>query len=1570
MSLKSLIEKMDSIITEGTKETSTGRVHKAEPGGYGRKDDEDSEGKKVEPTVKRGRGRPKKNADSETGEVKKFDFAKDLQSFMVGNLPGGKAPGKKGQVHKIKDESIEESTGVTDFAPKSKGGTRKELIAKYKKSKNPKDAEAARKAGATQKELQAVAEGTKETSTGKIHKAEPGGYGRKDDEDDEGKKVQPQVKRGRGRPKKDADSSTGEVKKWDTDELSRWIVGSKPKTLPGKASVKHKLKDWMEHVEREMIVESITQEGRMGDVDALMQGLASGEADIYDVMNNPSTPEEQYASKILQNMYDDVVIDSGLHPDDDFEEIIDMMADRLAQEYGAELDEATTVALPIVNRPSGSGGAKPVSTAGTNTSSTSTTGTGSGVGQAVISSSTSDPTQDAVIKAFQAMVKSGKAQVQMPQVQMTEEEVMEKAPPGEKYERMVLALKKKFPGQEGRAYAIAWDAYNKAHGKKDESIYESKNPERLDEILSDYPHEHNIAQEGWGMHESLYQALCDHYWKEGRIPRDVMYGSSEGLRKHVEECYMEDTQPVMDEGRLGTVGGGIAGAMIGKTPGAALRGARIGDALQDELTTEGDRELAALKVSLPAYARKEQGMDPLSLSDVGTTDKYRVGDKSYSIDDEPLARGTAAVTGQELETLPESELEASLRGSVENMEDDYMNESKIKNKKQGVAEEQINELSKDTLDSVRTRGEHLRGVGRRIGGTMGAGYEKEGERLVKKVDDKFAKGRYTKDEKGVAKKGVSEATGDKEFDDMIPSRGLVPVDEAMRILKMYGFAKVITKQITDDTASNYLDYVFVYTTPNGETRYIPTENGDGNYINPRKLLQIIQRSRLDQKQGVAEETEQIDEVSMEKMLNYVPNAVKDLSNREIRINTGKATANDATKVQDRKKGLSRAAGKIGAKMAPEGVAEGSLNEGYIIQKGSRYLRGYPWELMSWVKIKPRATRFKTKREIQKYADMNGWTIIPADTIKVGTKVFHQKYGEGTVTTTTRDHIAGDVIPGAVVRFADGKKAVDQDTLTVLGQGVAEDKQSYYATERPGISKAQDRENARWIKDIVASRGEKDTDALRKAGRDEAMAGLQKTVDFAKQSGYKIYRSPSGRSIRFINKDLNHEIRARVDNEGDSINVNFIDLTSGISGNDDASYFDQTFKDAYQEVLADHQRKQEPYYASKRTGISKAQDRENARWIKDIVASRQDVAEDRDVQMESWENQLSSLLTEGMTITTSTGNEGASDSVSISATDADAQTLMKMLQNSGLMRGQSSSMSTEPQGDDHAQVTVEPVSADEVMGTLTPGDDGGEEAMGFLKRMLGARGEHSHSDPSDGEQGDYEEEKVDENHADMYNDVPPPPRTLTGQEPKSAYPEEPSTTFRGPNLPSAAASKEAGDLADYRPGGTGTTAAARPAAPAKQPGFLSKAWKGLTGMSEEEDMEEGNKFTGNLAKARAAGKKKADLDGDGDMEKVKETSNDDPATMEAEETCNECGMNESECGGHGEEKLDEWANSPNDSDEQFLADLTFMTKTISGGLNNMKQDQTVLPSARVKTEAERHAGDLSMAEMLRKLQNIN
>jgi hypothetical protein len=61
---------------------------------------------------------------------------------------------------------IPETTDVTDDNPKSQGGTRKELLRKYANTKKPKDAEAARRAGASQSELKTAADSTEEIHEG------------------------------------------------------------------------------------------------------------------------------------------------------------------------------------------------------------------------------------------------------------------------------------------------------------------------------------------------------------------------------------------------------------------------------------------------------------------------------------------------------------------------------------------------------------------------------------------------------------------------------------------------------------------------------------------------------------------------------------------------------------------------------------------------------------------------------------------------------------------------------------------------------------------------------------------------------------------------------------------------------------------------------------------------------------------------------------------------------------------------------------------------------------------------------------------------------------------------------------------------------------------------------------------------------------------------------------------------------------------------------------------------------------------------------------------------------------
>ena len=76
-----------------------------------------------------------------------------------------------------------------------------------------------------------------------------------------------------------------------------------------------------------------------GSESETMRQIASGKLDAYDVLNNPQGPDQEAAAKIMQQMYDDISIDNRLHPDDDFEEILDRVVDRIADDYGYDDDE-------------------------------------------------------------------------------------------------------------------------------------------------------------------------------------------------------------------------------------------------------------------------------------------------------------------------------------------------------------------------------------------------------------------------------------------------------------------------------------------------------------------------------------------------------------------------------------------------------------------------------------------------------------------------------------------------------------------------------------------------------------------------------------------------------------------------------------------------------------------------------------------------------------------------------------------------------------------------------------------------------------------------------------------------------------------------------------------------------------------------------------------------------------------------------------------------------------------------------------------------------------------------------
>jgi hypothetical protein len=153
---------------------------------------------------------------------------------------------------------------------------------------------------------------------------------------------------------------------------------------------------------------------------------------------------------------------------------------------------------------------------------------------------------------------------------------------------------------------------------------------------------------------------------------------------------------------------------------------------------------------------------------------------------------------------------------------------------------------------------------------------------------------------------------------------------------------------------------------------------------------------------------------------------------------------------------------------------------------------------------------------------------------------------------------------------------------------------------------------------------------------------------------------------------------------------------------------------------------------------------------------------KDVQLESWEKELTSLLHEGITVTSSQGQQGTPDSVSINATDSDAQELLSIVRQAGLgvFGGgdeQEHSGYGAPMSGDEGGSGTEPQMSPSVVGD-------GDDMMALIKKMSGIQSdpgpsaggeEHDHGqDGQDGPEGtltpDYEEEtgeeKTDEGNA--------------------------------------------------------------------------------------------------------------------------------------------------------------------------------------------------------------------------------
>jgi hypothetical protein len=62
--------------------------------------------------------------------------------------------------------------------------------------------------------------------------------------------------------------------------------------------------------------------------------ILNDDIDLYDVLMDRESRIREGEDVLIQEMYDEVALDHGLHPDDDFEEILEIMYEQIAADHG------------------------------------------------------------------------------------------------------------------------------------------------------------------------------------------------------------------------------------------------------------------------------------------------------------------------------------------------------------------------------------------------------------------------------------------------------------------------------------------------------------------------------------------------------------------------------------------------------------------------------------------------------------------------------------------------------------------------------------------------------------------------------------------------------------------------------------------------------------------------------------------------------------------------------------------------------------------------------------------------------------------------------------------------------------------------------------------------------------------------------------------------------------------------------------------------------------------------------------------------------------------------------------
>ena len=336
--------------------------------------------------------------------------------------------------------------------------------------------------------------------------------------------------------------------------------------------------------------------------------------------------------------------------------------------------------------------------------------------------------------------------------------------------------------------------------------------------------------------------------------------------------------------------------------------------------------------------------------------------------------------------------------------------------------------------------------------------------------------------------------------------------------------------------------------------------------------------------------------------------------------------------------------------------------------------------------------------------------------------------------------------------------------------------------------------------------------------------------------------------------------------------------------------------------------------------------------------------------ESLDNQLNSLLSEGLTVSISKGQQGAPDSVSVNAQDSEADMLLDIIKQAGLgvFGGEDKAVVDSPVGS-RAIGGIEVVDDHDGMMSLMKKLSGQEQSSHDYEKEEGHGHDHAeHGHETCNECGMYECECPSDK--EMVDEVESEDQ-MTYKVAEDGEPQDPPD-----NGSANSTNDEQGNAAANQ---TLATADAEQNADTKQVNVseeeeecptchhkkcecdeekveesftFESLYKKLTWLSEESTSEKDDKAE------RAAKKVAKDIEYD-EGHKGKD---DDKAEKAGKEVKKDIEYDDKK-----DKKLDEWANDAGPgksvSDTTFEQDIDFMTKIISGGLNKPKSTgQTTIP----------------------------